>query len=277
MAVMRPGEMRGRVLLVAGSDSSGGAGVQADVKTVTALGAYAATAVTAVTAQDTRGVRGVLPVPPDFLQLQLSCVLDDIGADVIKTGMLGGRATVEALCGVLEARISRPQIVIDPVTIATGGQRLLDADAVTTVKRRLLPLAALLTPNLSEAELLTGMTIRDMPAMHAAASMLLTLGVPAVLLKGGHMSGPNVTDLLATTDGVEAFSAPRLPGNNTHGTGCTLGSAVAAGLAQGMPVRDAVLRARAYVRAAIDAAPGLGGGHGPLNHAVTVDLSRLVW
>jgi len=265
--------MRGRVLVVAGSDSGGGAGIQADIKAITAMGAYAATAITALTAQDTEGVRAVHPVPLDFVALQIRMSLDDIGADCLKTGMLADAPTIEAVCDALAG--SGLPLVADPVMVATSGARLLDPSAVETLKRRLLPLATLLTPNLPEAEVLSGMAIPDAEAMTRAAELMLTLGVPAVLLKGGHLPGPVLRDVLATEDGVEVFESPRIDTRHTHGTGCTLASAIAAGIAQGMPLRDAVARARAYVAAAIRAAPGLGRGHGPLDHAVTLDPARL--
>ncbi|MCW3474114.1 bifunctional hydroxymethylpyrimidine kinase/phosphomethylpyrimidine kinase [Limobrevibacterium gyesilva] len=267
--------MRGRVLIVAGSDSGGGAGIQADIKAVTAMDAFAMTALTALTAQNTLGVLGVHPVPPDFLRLQMTCVLDDLGADAVKTGMLGDAATIEAVSTVLAAKARGIPLVVDPVMVAKGGQSLLAQDAVAHLKRRLLPLASLVTPNLPEAEALSGMAIPDVAAMHHAAVALLTLGVPAVLLKGGHLPGAEVVDLLATDAGVTVFRSQRLATRHTHGTGCTLASAIAAGLAQGMALHDAVARARAYVHAAIASAPGYGAGHGPLNHAVTVDPARL--
>jgi hydroxymethylpyrimidine/phosphomethylpyrimidine kinase len=265
--------MKGRVLIVAGSDSGGGAGIQADIKAVTALGAYAATAITALTAQDTEGVRAVHPVPLDFLQMQIRMSLEDIGADCIKTGMLADAETIDAVCDAL-AGCGIP-LVADPVMVAKGGARLLDITAVETLKRRLMPLATILTPNLPEAEVLSGMSIPDLPAMRHAAEALMTLGVPAVLLKGGHLDGPVVRDVLATEEGVEVFESPRIPTRHTHGTGCTLASAIAAGLAQGMGLREAVMRARAYVAAAIRSAPGFGKGHGPLDHGVTIDQDRL--
>ena len=270
-----PGAMRGRVLVVAGSDSGGGAGIQADIKAITALGGFAATALTALTAQNTMGVHGVLAVPTEFLRLQMRCVLDDIGADVVKTGMLADATTVEAVCDALAEWAPETPVVVDPVMVAKGGQMLLAPDAVDTLKRRLLPRAILLTPNLPEAEVLAGLPIRDVLAMHNAARALLTLGAPAVLLKGGHLAGGTVVDLLATEDGIEEFSDDRIDTPHTHGTGCTLASAVATGLAQGMRLSAAVARARRYVRRAILSAPGLGRGHGPLNHAVTVDPTLL--
>ena len=265
----------GRVLIIAGSDSGGGAGIQADLKAVTALGGYAATAITALTAQDTQGVHGVLPIPTDFIRQQMRVVLRDIGADALKTGMLHDSATIEAVCDEIAAEAPGVPLVADPVMVAKGGHALLQPDAVATLKRRLLPLAAVITPNLPEAEVLTGLAIADEPAMHRAVAALLAMGVKAVLLKGGHLEGPVVVDLLGTAAGVVRYESPKIDSRHTHGTGCTLASAVAAGLAQGMALPEAVARARAYVRAAILAAPRLGQGHGPLGHGVTIDPSRL--
>ena len=267
--------MKGRVLIIAGSDSGGGAGIQADIKAVTALDAFAMTAITALTAQNTLGVQGVHPVPVDFLRLQIRSVVDDLGVDAIKTGMLGDAATIDAVVDEL-TRLPNVPVVIDPVMVAKGGYKLLADAAVDHLRRTLLPRATVLTPNLPEAELLTGMTIATEADMQRAARMLLSFGVPAVLLKGGHLDSPDVVDLLATADGVQEFRSERLRTRHTHGTGCTLASAVAAGLAQGMTLADAVARARRYVFQAIATAPGFGAGHGPLNHAVTVDPERLV-
>jgi hydroxymethylpyrimidine/phosphomethylpyrimidine kinase len=263
--------MKGRVLIIAGSDSGGGAGIQADIKAVTALGAFAMTAITALTAQNTLGVHGVLPVPLEFLRQQIAVVLDDLGADALKTGMLADSATIEAVCDEITARVPGLPLVADPVMVAKGGHALLVPEAAETLKRRLLPIATVLTPNLPEAEALCGFAIADVGAMHQAAKELLALGPKAVLLKGGHLPGDEVVDLLATGARMEIFRDRRIDTRHTHGTGCTLASAVAAGLAQGLSLRDSVLRARAYVRAAIAAAPGFGAGHGPLNHSVTCD------
>ncbi|MDE2516371.1 MAG: bifunctional hydroxymethylpyrimidine kinase/phosphomethylpyrimidine kinase [Rhodospirillales bacterium] len=265
----------GRVLSIAGSDSGGGAGIQADIKTITALGGYAMTAITALTAQDTNGVAAIHAVPAEFIHRQIAVVLADLGADAVKTGMLGGQDHVAAVCDALLARPPGVPVVVDPVLRATAGTVLMDEAATIMLKRRLLPLATLLTPNLPEAEALSGIRIRSRADMQAAAGVLLTLGVPAVLLKGGHLPGDRVIDLLADEDGVEEFAAPRIASRHTHGTGCTLASAIATGLAQGMRLRDAVIRARAYVRAAIVAAPGFGTGHGPMGHGVTIDPARL--
>jgi hydroxymethylpyrimidine/phosphomethylpyrimidine kinase len=257
----------GRVLIVAGSDSGGGAGIQADIKTVTMLGGYAATAVTALTAQDTRGVHGVFPVPAEFVRQQIGCVLDDLGADAIKTGMLGDAPTIGV---VAEAMASVPAVplVLDPVMVAKGGHRLLAETAVAALRERLLPLAAVVTPNVPEAEALTGRPVRQVEEMEAAAQRLLETGARAVLVKGGHLPGETVVDVLATASGVVRFEATRLDTRHTHGTGCTLAAGIAAGLAQGMTLEASVRRARAYLLAAMMAAPGLGSGHGPLGHGM---------
>lgn len=267
--------MKGRVLIIAGSDSGGGAGIQADIKAVTALRGFAMTAITALTAQNTLGVHGVMGVPTDFIRQQIAVVLDDLGADAIKTGMLHAVPVIEAVCDELTARARGIPLVADPVMVAKGGHPLLASDAVETLKARLLPLATVITPNLPEAEVLAGRPIRTVAEMREAATALRALGVPAVLLKGGHLEGDTVTDLLVTAEGAEEFSTPRIDTRHTHGTGCTLASAIAAGLAQGMSLRDAVIRARAYVLAAIAAAPGFGAGHGPLDHGITFDPTRL--
>jgi len=265
----------GRVLIIAGSDSGGGAGIQADIKTVTALGAYAATAITALTAQNTVGVHGMHPVPPAFVQQQMQVVLNDIGADAIKTGMLGRAEMVEAVADALRRLAPGIPLVLDPVMVAKGGARLLDDDALAALRLELLPLATLITPNIPEAEALLGRTIANHANALDAARALLELGVPAVLLKGGHLPGATVRDVLATEDGIVVIDSPRIDTRHTHGTGCTLASAIAAGLAQGMALEPAVRRGAAYVHAAILAAPGFGAGHGPLGHGVTIDPARL--
>lgn len=262
--------MKGRVLIVAGSDSGGGAGIQADIKTVTALGGYAATAITALTAQDTTGVHGVHPVPTDFIALQMSLVLADIGADAIKTGMLGNAATIETVAGALASHAAAVPLVLDPVMVAKGGASLLDPAAVGALRDRLLPRAFVVTPNLPEAAALTGRSLTGPDDMEAAGRDLLAMGARAALVKGGHLEGAEVVDVLVTAGGVQRFSGPRIESRSTHGTGCTLASAIACSLAQGMALPAAVARARAYVARAIATAPGFGRGHGPLNHAHTV-------
>lgn len=255
----------GRVLIIAGSDSGGGAGVQADIKTVTALGGYAATAITAVTVQNTLGVKAVHALPPKLVEAQARAVLDDIGADVIKTGMLGDRIMVEAVAGVLERAHGVPA-VIDPVMIAKGGAPLLADEAVGAVKSLLVPQAALLTPNAPEAEALAGIVVDSLDTMRKAGVILLSHGAKAVLMKGGHVPGDRVTDILMTAEGETLFEAERIDTPHTHGTGCTLASACATGLAQGLSIEIAVANAWAYVQEAIRHAPGFGRGHGPLDH-----------
>lgn len=256
----------GRVLIAAGSDSGGGAGIQADIKAVTALGGFAMTAVTALTAQNTMGVFGVLPVPPEFVAQQLRVVLDDLGADAVKTGMLNTAEVILAIVGVLADYPAIP-LVVDPVMVAKGGDRLLQESAAAALVGELLPRAALITPNLPEAEALTGLSVGDVDGMRRAGDRLLAMGPQAVLVKGGHLDGDVLTDLLMTGEGETLFRSPRQHTRHTHGTGCTLASAIATGLAQGLALADAVARARDYVAEAIRHAPGFGAGHGPLDHA----------
>ncbi|HZS82319.1 MAG TPA: bifunctional hydroxymethylpyrimidine kinase/phosphomethylpyrimidine kinase [Stellaceae bacterium] len=259
--------MKGRVLVVAGSDSGAGAGIQADIKTVMALGGYATTAITALTAQDTLGIHEVMPVPPAFVARQMTLVLDDIGADCVKAGMLGDAAVIEAVAAVLEAKARDVPLVLDPVMTAKGGAALLARAAEGALKTLLLPRAALLTPNVPEAEALTGLAIADLDGMRRAADRLLAAGARAVLVKGGHLPGDVVRDLYAAPGGaVEVIDGPRIATRHSHGTGCTLASAIATGLAQGLAPLAAIRRARAYLTEALRNAPGLGRGHGPLGH-----------
>jgi hydroxymethylpyrimidine/phosphomethylpyrimidine kinase len=258
--------MIGRVLVVAGSDSGAGAGIQADIKTVAALGGYATTAITALTAQNTLGVHAVMALPADFVRRQMEAVLDDIGADCIKTGMLHDAGILNAVADVIESRATDIPLVVDPVMISTSGTRLLDADAVAMLMHRLFPRAMVLTPNLPEAEALTGMALHDLEGMKRAAQALLTSGARHVVLKGGHLPGPVVQDIFCGDGETIVMESPRIETRHTHGTGCTLASAIAVGLAQGMAPLPAVRRAREYLTAAIRNAPGLGQGHGPLGH-----------
>lgn len=262
--------MKGRVLIVAGSDSGGGAGIQADLKTVTALGGYSGTAITVLTAQDTKTVAKIEPVSPDMVAWQMRMMLDDIGVDCIKTGMLYSTEIIEAVADVIDEKAMHIPLVVDPVLVAKSGDALLEEDALQALKARLILRASLITPNIPEAEALTGFSIKTRDDMVHAAEMMHTLGAPAVLLTGGHLSDNPVSDVLQTDDGVELFEAERIDSRHTHGTGCTLASAVATGIAQGLELRDAVRRGRAFVRRAIMSAPGFGQGHGPLNHAVTI-------
>lgn len=253
-----------RVLIIAGSDSGGGAGIQADIKAVTMRGGYAATAITAITVQNTLGVHGVFALPLDLIEQQARAVLDDIGADAIKTGMLGSTEVVERVAAILDT--STAPAVVDPVMIAKGGAALLDVGATSAVRSLMIPRAALLTPNAPEAEALTGIAVDDLDGQRRAGEALLKLGARAVLMKGGHVPGERVVDLLLTPEGEALFEGPRLHTTSTHGTGCTLASACAAGIARGLALEIAVAEARTYVTEAIRRAPGLGGGHGPLDH-----------
>ncbi len=262
--------MNGRVLIVAGSDSGGGAGIQADIKTVTALGAFAMTAITALTAQNTLGVHAIHAVPTDFVAEQMRVVLEDIGADAIKIGMLGNAGTIEAVADALTLYAPDIPIILDPVMVAKGGAALLEDAAGGALVSRLLPMASLLTPNIPEAEALAARSIADVDDMEATGRALIEAGAKAVLMKGGHMVGDELTDLLIHDGRIEIFSSRRQATAHTHGTGCTLASACAAGIAQGLDMIEAVTRAREYVQEAIRTAPGFGGGHGPLNHGHTV-------
>jgi hydroxymethylpyrimidine/phosphomethylpyrimidine kinase len=255
---------RGRVLIIAGSDPGGGAGVQADIKTVTALGGYAATAITAITVQNTLGVSAVHPVDPAVIEAQARAVLDDIGADIVKTGMLGDAEVVRLVARILDSAAA--PAVIDPVMVAKGGALLLAGEALALVRDLLVRRAALLTPNAPEAEALTGLVVETTDDLRRAGEALLRLGAGAVLMKGGHVPGERVADVLMTPYGETLFEGERIETRNTHGTGCTLASACATGLAQGLSLEAATARAWDYVHEAMLRAPGLGQGHGPLDH-----------
>jgi hydroxymethylpyrimidine/phosphomethylpyrimidine kinase len=261
--------MTGRVLIIAGSDSGGGAGIQADIKTVTALGGYAMTAITALTAQNTKGVFAVHAPPPEFVAEQIRVVLEDIGADCIKIGMLHNVGVIEAVAGALKAYAAEIPIVVDPVMVAKGGAPLLESQAIEAYKAVMPAMATLMTPNLPEASVLTGRDILTAADQEAAVEDLRSLGAKAVLLKGGHLEGNTVRDLLIEKKTVTSFENDRIQSRHTHGTGCTLASAIAGGIADGMEISKAVGRAIAYVLEAIRTAPGLGAGHGPLNHGLT--------
>ncbi|MBJ6752215.1 bifunctional hydroxymethylpyrimidine kinase/phosphomethylpyrimidine kinase [Geomonas anaerohicana] len=256
---------RGAVLTIAGSDSGGGAGIQADLKTITLLGSYGASAITALTAQNTRGVTGIHSSPPAFLAEQIDAVLSDIPIDVVKIGMLSSPENAEIVADKLTAYEMR-MVVLDPVMSAKGGVALLEDEALSVLKKRLVPLSYLVTPNIPEAEALTGLTITDSAGMELAARALHLMGAKHVLVKGGHLTEGVVTDILFDGTGFTRFSAPRVLTRNTHGTGCTLASAIATNLAQGEPLPSAVLRAKLFVTRAIKYSQPLGKGHGPVNH-----------
>ncbi|WP_298285752.1 bifunctional hydroxymethylpyrimidine kinase/phosphomethylpyrimidine kinase [Acidocella sp.] len=254
-----------RVLTIAGSDSGGGAGIEADIKTISALGAYACTTITAVTAQNTLGVAGVHVLPPAFVRLSIETVLADIGADIVKLGMLANAGIIDAVADVLPAAIP---LVLDPVMVATSGAVLLPDDAIAALQTRLLPRAALVTPNLPELAKLAGQGVETVPERLTAARALLAQGAAAVLVKGGHDRSPFLVDYLVTPGGVEEIGFDRIDTSSTHGTGCTMASAIATGIAQGLGLSAATRRARHYLQQAIAQAPGFGRGHGPLNHLV---------
>ncbi len=259
--------MRGRVLIIAGSDPSGGAGVQADIKTVTALGGYAAAAITALTVQNTKGVTGVHPVAPDVIRAQIIAVLEDIGADAIKIGMIGDRAAGVAIADALVEFAATIPVILDPVLVATSGDALAGDDMPALLLERLVPIAAVVTPNAEEAAVLAGFDVASSLELVAAGQALIRRGATAALVKGGHLDGDDIEDALVTLDGARLFRHPRIETTSTHGTGCALASAVATGLAQGAPLAAAVKRAIDYVHEAIKTAPGFGQGAGPLNHA----------
>ncbi|MGH9379193.1 MAG: bifunctional hydroxymethylpyrimidine kinase/phosphomethylpyrimidine kinase [Thermoanaerobaculia bacterium] len=258
-----------RLLTIAGSDSGGGAGIQADLKTFASWRVYGMSALTAVTAQNTLAVTAVHGIPPEVVMAQIDAVFDDLGVDAVKIGMLGERAVVEAVAAKLAARCRVP-IILDPVMVAKTGDLLLAADAREALAAELLPLATLVTPNLPEAEALLGRRLKTPEERRDGAGELASRG-PAVLLKGGHTEGPEVVDLLATEGGMEEFRHPRLASRSTHGTGCTLSSAIAANLAWGRPLREAVERGIDFTHRAIAEAIPLGGGHGPVNHLVETE------
>lgn len=261
-------DCQGRVLIIAGSDPSGGAGIQADIKTVTALGGYASAAVSALTVQNTVGVQDVMAVPSAFVAGQITAVLDDIGADVVKTGMLFDAATIEAVGEALSRQAFSGQLVVDPVMVATSGDSLLDPDAVSALKKVLISEGALVTPNIPEASALTGIDIETPDDMAAAADRLIEMGAGAALVKGGHLGGDQLMDLLVSADGTSVtIEIERIDSRHTHGTGCTMASALATCLAKGQSLESAFASAHAFVRRAIERAPGFGSGNGPMGHA----------
>lgn len=254
-----------RALTIAGSDSGGGAGIQADLKTFAAHGVYGTSALTAVTAQNTRGVAGVHLLPAEFVTLQIETVAADIGCDAVKTGMLGSSAIVEAVAAAVEA-LDLPNLVVDPVMVAKGGDRLLDDDAVHALKRTLLRLARVVTPNVPEAESLAEMEIRNVDQMRVAAHRILRSGASAVIVKGGHLGGDTSVDVLVTATDETTLTTPRLSGAHTHGTGCTFAAAMAARLALGASLEEAARAAKDYVTGAMRHGIAVGTGHQPLGH-----------
>ena len=253
-----------RVLTIAGSDSGGGAGIQADLKTFAAYEVYGTSVLTAITAQNTVGVTGIHEIPSDLIGEQIRCVMDDIGADSIKTGMLSTSSIVQTVSREL-GKYNVQNLVVDPVMIAKSGDALLQEEAVEAVRNLMIPLAAVVTPNIPEAEVLTGMTITSEQDMKTAASMLVQMGAKSAVVKGGHREGP-ASDLFYDGSNYEVFTVDRIDTVNTHGTGCTFASAVAAGLAKGHGMRDSVAEAKLYITESIRKSFAVGSGHGPLNH-----------
>ncbi len=265
--------MRGRILVIAGSDPSGGAGIQADIKTITALNGYAMTAITALTAQNTTGVFGVEDVPVAFITDQIKAVVSDIGVDCIKIGMLHTEEIITEVSKTLAIYTPDIPIVLDPVMVAKGGTPLLKGTAVDALKKELIPIALLTTPNIPEGEVLSGIKYADGEQSLGIAQSILELGTKAVLLKGGHADGPVVNDLLfGPGEFSRNFSSQKVKTEDTHGTGCTLASAIAVGISQGLNLEKAVDRARKYVLKGIIEAPGFGVGNGPLNHCHSISV-----
>ena len=264
-------KLKSKVLIIAGSDSSGGAGIQADIKTVTALGSYAMTAVTAVTAQDTKGVKKITPIPTNSLQKQIIMILDDIGANAVKIGMLHNASIIKCVYKVLK-KYKLNNIVLDPVMIAKGGAKLINNSSIRHLKKLLLPLCNLVTPNIPEAEVLTGYSISNKEDMIKAAEKILNMGAKNVLLKGGHLKNKMIFDILATKKRIKIFSKKKIRTKNTHGTGCTLSSALATCLSQNKNIVKSCKISLKYVNSAIVSAPSYGKGFGPLNHLVSFNL-----
>jgi hydroxymethylpyrimidine/phosphomethylpyrimidine kinase len=252
-------------LTIAGSDSGGGAGIQADLKTFHAFGVFGTSALTAITAQNTLGVRAVHAIPGQIVREQIAAVASDFTVTAVKSGMLATRELVELVADAIQAeRLNN--YVLDPVMVASSGDRLLDEDALSAITERLLPLSIVVTPNLDEARVLTGIVVDDVASMRAAAAQLVARGAHAALVKGGHLRGSPVLDVLLIGDSYQLFERERIDTDSTHGTGCTLSAAIAAGLARGRPLQRAVADALDFVQRAIASAPGLGHGHGPVHH-----------
>ena len=254
-------------LTIAGSDSGGGAGIQADLKTFQQFGVYGTSVIVAITAQNTRGVRAVHDVPGDIVRAQLAALAEDLPPRAVKTGMLSSPGLVSLVADTIRANAWR-NYVLDPVMVATSGDRLLGADAEATLRDALLPLASLVTPNLDEAAILCGFPVRDPAAMQKAGTDLVARGTGAALIKGGHLPGDTLVDVLVTRDGIRRYRHQRIATTSTHGTGCTLSAAITACLALDHPLEEAVELSLDYLRRAIASAPGLGSGHGPVNHAI---------
>ena len=275
MKTSRVSNLSKTVLVIAGSDPSGGAGIQADLKTLTSLGVYGMTAITALTEQNTKGVSGIFEIPIDFVVKQINCCLSDIGANAIKIGMMHSS---ELINGVYEALKyneiivnKKINIVLDPVMVAKGGHKLLKEDAVNSLKKFIHNTSPVLTPNIPEAEILTGMKINNLTDMKVAGEKIIDLGANFVVLKGGHMNMPTMTDLLIGHEVLDQIETKKIETNNTHGTGCTMASALAAELAKSLEIKEAFQKAHFYVNQAIRTSPQFGNGHGPINHSFNIN------
>ena len=258
------------VLTIAGSDSGGGAGIQADIKTITSLGSYALSVITAITAQNTMGVVDYTDVPLDMIEKQLNAILVDIKIDAIKIGMLSNEKTILLIKDKLEKLQNKVPIVLDPVMVAKGGHKLLKDGAEKMLIKKLMPICSVITPNIPEAEILSKSKINNNEDMIAAGKIILNLGIKNVLMKGGHLNSNKLTDILINRNNILNIDAERIKTKNTHGTGCTMSSAIATGLAQKLSLNDSVLQAHKYVNKAIKLAPNIGNGNGPLNHLIKI-------
>lgn len=259
-----------KIMTIAGSDSGGGAGIQGDIKTITSLGGYATSAITAITAQNTLGVKSVLNISINMIEEQITAILEDIGTDAIKIGMLSNEKIIHCVVKLLSNLKKEIPIVLDPVMVAKGGHKLLDAGAETALINELMPLCTIITPNIPEAEVITGIKINDALDLENAGRSIIDMGINNVLMKGGHLNSSKLTDVLITNNNIEYFNNNKINTKNSHGTGCTLSSAIACGLGQKLTLKESVKRAHLYVYKSILNAPNIGKGNGPLNHLIKV-------
>ena len=267
-------KIRSKILIIAGSDSSGGAGIQADIKTATSLGTYAMTAITAVTAQNTKGVQSVFPINANEIYKQITHTVKDIMPDAVKIGMLHSTEVINNVYKSLK-KIKTKKIILDPVMVAKGGSKLITDQAIQLMKKKLLNKVTLITPNLPEAEILTGIKINDKEDMIFAANELIKFGVPNILIKGGHLKSKKVNDIFVNKKGIKVFSNKRFSTKNTHGTGCTLSTAITSFYSCGKPLKKSCELAIKYVNSAILTNPKYGKGHGPINHLNSIDLKKI--
>jgi hydroxymethylpyrimidine/phosphomethylpyrimidine kinase len=257
-----------RIMTIAGSDSGGGAGIQGDIKTISSLGGYATSAITAITAQNTLGVSNILNIPINLIEDQIKAILNDIGADAIKIGMLSNEEIINSITNLLSKLNNKIPIVLDPVMVAKGGHKLLDEGAEKVLINKLMPLCTIITPNIPEAEVITGQTINNVNELELSGRYIIEMGIDNVLMKGGHLEGNLLTDILLNKINLKYFKSKKINTKNSHGTGCTLSSAIACGLGQELSIEEAVKRAHKYVNKAIQFAPNIGKGNGPINHSI---------